>query len=346
MSADAAPLTPGLLVVEPGLGTSLQDLGRRHYQRFGISESGALDAPSLRLANALVGNASGVAALEITLSGPVIDIQAERVRLALVGADFPITLNGHELRSGRSFEARRGDRLVIGLARSGARAYLAVAGGFALEPTLGSLSTHSRSRLGGLDGGYLKAGDVLPLTPGAAGEGPQLALPALPATPAETLRVVLGPQDDFFTEAGIETFLNARYQVSPRADRMGYQFEGPVIAHAKGFNIVSDGIVNGSIQVPGNGQPIVLLADRQTTGGYPKIATVIEADLPILAQLRPGESIGFTAVTADEAEEIVLEARAALEARVAGLVEVGAARRPPAIRALLEADLTAGLALV
>lgn len=338
--------TPGLRLVEAGLGTSLQDLGRRHFQRFGISESGALDAPALRLANALLGNEPGTAALEITLSGPVIDIEAERVRLALVGADFPVTLNGQALRTGRSFEAQRGDRLVIGLARQGARAYLAVAGGFAAAPTLGSLSTHSRSRLGGLDGGYLKAGDRLALTPGAAGEGPQLALPALPAPEAAKLRVVLGPQDDFFTDAGIETFLSARYQVSPRADRMGYQFEGPAIAHAKGFNIVSDGIVNGSIQVPGNGQPIVLLADRQTTGGYPKIATVIEADLPILAQLRPGESIGFTAVTADEAEEIVLEARAAQAAREAALVEVGAARRPPAIRALLSADLTAGLARV
>jgi len=338
--------TPGLRLVEAGLGTSLQDLGRRHFQRFGISESGALDAPALRLANALLGNEPGTAALEITLSGPVIDIEAERVRLALVGADFPVTLNGQALRTGRSFEAQRGDRLVIGLARQGARAYLAVAGGFAAAPTLGSLSTHSRSRLGGLDGGYLKAGDRLALTSGAAGEGPQLALPALPAPEAAKLRVVLGPQDDFFTDEGIETFLSARYQVSPRADRMGYQFEGPAIAHAKGFNIVSDGIVNGSIQVPGNGQPIVLLADRQTTGGYPKIATVIEADLPILAQLRPGESIGFTAVTADEAEEIVLEARAAQAAREAALVEVGAARRPPAIRALLSADLTAGLARV
>ena len=338
--------TPGLRLVEAGLGTSLQDLGRRHFQRFGISESGALDAPALRLANALLGNEPGTAALEITLSGPVIDIEAERVRLALVGADFPVTLNGQALRTGRSFEAQRGDRLVIGLARQGARAYLAVAGGFAAAPTLGSLSTHSRSRLGGLDGGYLKAGDRLALTPCAAGEGPQLALPALPAPEAAKLRVVLGPQDDFFTDEGIETFLSARYQVSPRADRMGYQFEGPAIAHAKGFNIVSDGIVNGSIQVPGNGQPIVLLADRQTTGGYPKIATVIEADLPILAQLRPGESIGFTAVTADEAEEIVLEARAAQAAREAALVEVGAARRPPAIRALLSADLTAGLARV
>lgn len=338
--------TPGLRLVEAGLGTSLQDLGRRHFQRFGISESGALDAPALRLANALLGNEPGTAALEITLSGPVIDIEAERVRLALVGADFPVTLNGQALRTGRSFEAQRGDRLVIGLARQGARAYLAVAGGFAAAPTLGSLSTHSRSRLGGLDGGYLKAGDRLALTPCAAGEGPQLALPALPAPEAAKLRVVLGPQDDFFTDEGIETFLSARYQVSPRADRMGYQFEGPAIAHAKGFNIVSDGIVNGSIQVPGNGQPIVLLADRQTTGGYPKIATVIEADLPILAQLRPGEGIGFTAVTADEAEEIVLEARAAQAAREAALVEVGAARRPPAIRALLSADLTAGLARV
>lgn len=338
--------TPGLRLVEAGLGTSLQDLGRRHFQRFGISESGALDAPALRLANALLGNEPGTAALEITLSGPVIDIEAERVRLALVGADFPVTLNGQALRTGRSFEAQRGDRLVVGLARQGARAYLAVAGGFAAAPTLGSLSTHSRSRLGGLDGGYLKAGDRLALTSGAAGEGPQLALPALPAPEAAKLRVVLGPQDDFFTDEGIETFLSARYQVSPRADRMGYQFEGPAIAHAKGFNIVSDGIVNGSIQVPGNGQPIVLLADRQTTGGYPKIATVIEADLPILAQLRPGESIGFTAVTADEAEEIVLEARAAQAAREAALVEVGAARRPPAIRALLSADLTAGLARV
>lgn len=335
-----------LVVRQPGLASSLQDLGRRSYQRYGISESGALDAPSLRLANALVGNAPGAGAIEITLTGPTLVVEAEGARFALVGAPFPAELNGATLKPGRSFTARRGDVLTIGAASSGARAYLAVAGGFAVEPVLGSVSTHSRSRLGGLKGTYLQAGDRLPLAHGDATEGPHRMVPAGQAPAAEgdiVLRVLLGPQDEMFTPEGVATFLSAAYAVSAKADRMGYQLEGERIGHADGFNIVSDGIVNGSIQVPGNGQPIVLLADRQTTGGYPKIATVIEPDLPLLAQLRTGERLRFRAVGAQEAEAETLAFRERCAGIPASLLEAPSARRTPSVRDILSADLSAGI---
>jgi 5-oxoprolinase (ATP-hydrolysing) subunit C len=190
--------------------------------------------------------------------------------------------------------------LDVGHPRTGAFAYLAVAGGIAVEPQLGSLSFHLRSRLGGLKGAPLQAGNRLPCRPEVqAGEPMQLTVDL----PEETgpLRVMLGPQDDYFTPDSIRLFLDSEFTISPQADRMGFQLTGPKLAHAKGFNIVSDGIVDGHIQVPGSGQPIVLMRDRQTAGGYPKIATVISADLARFAQMRPGAKVRFRAVERDEA---------------------------------------------
>ncbi len=331
-----------LLVVRGGLFSTLQDFGRFGYQRFGISASGAMDTVAMRIANALVGNAPGTAVVEMTMLGLAATVEAGGCRVAVAGADLAVAINGRPAEAWRSYDLSRGDRLEIGAARAGMRGYLAVAGGFAIAPTLGSLSTHSRSAIGGLDGRALQAGDRLPLA-GAAASG--LLLMLEPADRPRTdgpIRVVLGPQQDAFTPAGIETFLGSAYRVTAKADRMGCQLEGPKIEHAAGFNIVSDGIMNGSIQVPGQGMPIVLLADRQSTGGYPKIATVIGPDLHRLGQRRPGDEVRFACVTIEEAEAIAAAHRAAMQGIPATLRPVA---EVPALTSerLLSANLVSGV---
>lgn len=331
-----------LLIERPGLFSSLQDFGRFGYQHFGISASGAMDTVSMQAANALVGNAPGEAVIEMTLLGLTAVMKADRCRLALAGADMPLAINGRPAEAWRAHELGEGDRIEIGSARTGMRACLAIAGGFDIAPTLGSLSTHSRSGIGGLDGRALRAGDLLPLK--GAPPAPLLALPPehRPAG-AGPIRVVLGPQDDFFTPAGIETFLGSDYRVSEKIDRMGAQLDGPPIEHADGFNIVSDGIMNGSIQVPGNGRPLVLLADRQTTGGYPKIATVIEPDLPRLGQRRPGDIVRFRKVTAEEAEAAAHKHRAMIAAMLAAVEEARAPAAELSSERLLAFNLVGGV---
>lgn len=293
---------PGHLLIErPGLFSSLQDFGRVGYQRFGISASGAMDAVAMQAANALVGNEPGTAVIELTRLGIAAMVEGAATRFALAGADMTLAINGRPAEIWRAHALKAGDRMEIGKTMTGMRAYLAVGGGFDIAPTLGSLSTHSRSGIGGLDGRELRAGDRLPLRTGSA--APLLWLPP-EHRPGNTdpFRVMLGPQDDFFSPAGIETFLGGDYRIGYKTDRMGMQLDGPRIEHAAGFNIVSDGIMNGSIQVPGSGQPIILLADRQTTGGYPKIATVIGPDLFRLGQSRPGEIVRFRRVTGEAAQ--------------------------------------------
>lgn len=316
-------MADGLRIVVPGVATTLQDAGRRGYLRFGISGSGAMDPDLLALANALVGNPADAAAIEIAMLGPTLVCEAEVCRVALAGASFAMALNGRVLDPYTAYDLRRGDRLTFGAPGRGLRAWLAVAGGFAVAPMLGSVSTHTRTRLGGLDGNPLAAGDLLPLrAPEPVGRPltlPQAHWPRF----GGSIRVVLGPQADSFTEEGLRTFLSATYTLTARADRMGCHLDGPPIAHAEGFNIVSDGIVNGSIQVPGHGRPLILLADRHTTGGYPKIATVISADFGRLAQVRPGETIRFESVTVDEAQSLARDAKSALTARLTALVPAG-----------------------
>lgn len=316
-------MVEGLRVVAPGVASTLQDAGRPGWMRYGISGSGAMDRDLLALANGLVGNPGDAAAIEMAMVGPTLACEAPACRVALAGAPFAMALNGRALDPFTAHDLRRGDRLTLAAPRRGLRAYLAVAGGFAVAPMLGSVSTHTRTRLGGLDGAALAAGDLLPLRAPVPG-GRALTLPAARRPRfGGPIRVVLGPQADSFTEAGLRTFLTEPYTLSARADRMGCHLEGPSIAHADGFNIVSDGIVNGSIQVPGHGRPLILLADRHTTGGYPKIATVIAADLGRLAQVRPGETIRFAAVDVAEAQALAREARRALAARLAALEPAG-----------------------
>jgi 5-oxoprolinase (ATP-hydrolysing) subunit C len=304
-------MSAALRVLAPGPFTTLQDGGRSGWLRFGVSSSGALDPRALAVANLLVGNGPQAGALEMTLAGGTLAVEGGSLRMALAGADMAMTIDGTPAAAGRSHTATDGAVLRIGAARSGARAYLAVGGGFAAAPVFGSVAVHVRSGIGGRP---LAAGDVLAVH-GNAATGPERRFAGDAAPGDASVRVALGPQADYFPEQAIAALLGGAYRITPRADRMGCQLEGPAIEHAKGFNIISDAIAPGSIQVPGGGQPIILLADRQTTGGYPKIATVISADLPALGQARPGDMLRFRAVSLDQART----ARARLKAWLDGL---------------------------
>lgn len=280
--------------------TSLQDRGRLGFQHFGVSPSGAMDLRALAVANALVGNAPETAAIEFMNLGGAFTCTGGDLRLAVAGAGCALSIDGTPVPPQTSTLLKEGQTLQVGHARTGTFAYLAVAGGFAVAPQLGSLSLHLRSRLGGLKGAPLQAGDHLPCRADAQA-GEPMQLPGEIPEESGPIRIMLGPQDDYFTEDAIRTLLDSEFTISPQADRMGFQLTGPRLEHAKGFNIVSDGIVDGHIQVPGSGQPIVLMRDRQTTGGYPKIATIISADLGRFAQLRPGSSVRFQTVSREEA---------------------------------------------
>ena len=293
-----------LLVADPGLLTTVQDLGRYGHQRVGVPASGPMDRLAFVVANRLVGNHDGAAALECTIKGPRLEVREPAI-VAVAGAPMGFTVNGQEAPVWTAVGVRPGDVLGFQMASAGCRAYLAVEGGIDVPLVLGSRATYLRGRLGGLGGRALQKGDTLPVgTPraGSGREGRAVPAPLRPAYPAEReCRVILGPQDDRFTSEGIQAFLEGPYDVTPQADRMGYRLKGPVITHARGHDIVSDGIPLGGIQVPGEGQPIVLLADRQTTGGYTKIATVISVDIGAIGQTRPGQRIRFRRVSLDEA---------------------------------------------
>jgi biotin-dependent carboxylase-like uncharacterized protein len=293
-----------LFVVEPGLLTTVQDRGRFGLQRVGVPPSGPLDRAAFVVANRLVGNPDGAAALECTIKGPQLEVRHDAV-VAVAGAPMGLTINGQDAPSWTAVRVRPGDVLAFQMAQAGCRAYLAVAGGIDVPLALGSRATYLRGRLGGQGGRALQKGDALPVGPPPAGgvrEGRTVPPALRPAYPAEReCRVILGPQDDRFTAEGIRAFLEGPYDVTPQADRMGYRLKGPEITHARGHDIVSDGIPLGGIQVPGERQPIVLLVDRQTTGGYTKIATVIGADIGAIGQTRPGQRIRFRQVTLEEA---------------------------------------------
>ncbi len=316
-------MSAALKVVTPGLFTSLQDRGRLGFQSLGMPVAGALDMLGLQIANALCGNPPDMAALELRYLGPSLKAEADSVRLALAGAAQADILAGdgsvYPLDAWRSFTLKRGDTLRIGNTDAAA-AYLAVAGGFDLPAFMGSLSTYTRAGLGGFKGRILQAGDALPLKAAAASDGGDLQIEGAAALYGEgPIRVVLGPQQDRFTAEGIAAFLGGEYRVTKEADRMGMRLEGPAIAHTRGADIASEGIANGAVQVPGNGQPIILLADRQTTGGYTKIATVISADLPRLGAMQPGAALRFAQVSVAEAEAIRRRQQADLQALLAAM---------------------------
>ncbi|MDB5359770.1 MAG: biotin-dependent carboxyltransferase family protein [Rhodospirillales bacterium] len=329
----------GLRVDRPGLSTTVQDRGRAGHQRYGVPVSGALDPLALRLANALVGNAPCTAALEILALGPTLTVEADSVRLALVGSEVGLKIDGTDIPAGRSATASRGARIAIGGFTDAASCILAIEGGFALVPCMGSLSTYARGGFGGFEGRALKAGDLLPLARAAATPGPERRAPPIDYGRGP-IRVVLGPQETWFEPASIDRFFAEPYMITAEADRMGMRLEGAKLDHARGFNIVSDGIAHGHIQVPGTGQPIVLLADRQTVGGYPKIGAVIGADLPRLGRMRPGDTIRFVRIEVAAAEA----ARRSQEAAFATLLKaIGPVIVVPTTEQLLRTNLIDGV---
>jgi biotin-dependent carboxylase-like uncharacterized protein len=314
-------MNAGLKVLTPGLHTTVQDLGRVGWQALGVPVSGALDSRSLRLGNALVGNPPGTAALEILHSGPSFEVAADTVRVAVagIGAALAIGERGH-IAAWHSASLVRGEVFQIVLGPASVCAYLTVEGGVAVPLVLGSVSTYLRAGLGGFEGRSLRQGDLVPLAVERVSERPEQRLPApLPATADQPIHVILGPQQEYFTEEAVAALLDAEFRISTSADRMGMRLDGPRLRHRQGWDIVSDAIATGAIQVPGSGQPILLLADHQTTGGYPKIATVISADLPAVGRRRPGDAIRFAAVTVAESEQLARDNEHRLAALIASI---------------------------
>lgn len=312
-------MTASLCIENGGLCTTVQDEGRMGYQSIGIPVSGALDRYALQLANALVGNPLTCAALEIRMLGPTIRIKARQVRVALSGINTKIqVLQPYcvDIPSNRSVTLTHNTVFRIKTSQDTSCCYLAVEGGFALTPVLGSHSTYLNGHLGGFQGRALRAGDHLPLQLESVSDKPEQHLARAPAQHRDvtTIRVIPGPQLDYFDAQGIDTFFSSDYSVTTQLDRMGMRLEGPEITHRNGYNIPSDGITTGAVQVPGDGKPIILLADRQTTGGYPKIGCVASADVPTLAQQTPGAIIKFQLITVDKAEQIRRNQEAAFSA--------------------------------
>ncbi len=290
-----------LQILRAGPLCTLQDAGRGGWMRYGVTPAGPMDWIAHATANLLAGNAAGAAALEIGPLGIEVTAQDGPLRLALAAPGFVVRRGGRVLPTRMALTLRSGERLLVTPGPWGLWAYLTLAGGFDVAPVMGSLSTHLRSGIGPYGGRAIRDGQVLSAAAPANPDAPDLAVIEAAGPQAGRIRFVPGPQDDCFTQAAYDIFCAGSYRVSPNSDRMGYRLTGAVLTHARGHDIVSDGIAMGAIQVPGDGQPIVLMADRQPTGGYPKIGTVIRADLPSLAQTRPGQSVRFDAVTLGQA---------------------------------------------
>jgi len=314
-------------VLEPGLFTTVQDLGREGFGPLGVSASGVADAVSLRVGNRLVGNGEDAAGLEMTLLGGTF-LFPEGAVVALGGSDFGATLDGEAVELWTSFEARPGQTLRLGPTRSGARCYLCVRGGIAVKPFLGSASTHILSGLGGHEGRALRKGDVLEI---GAWKGPEVggsirrgrvsaqALEKL--APRKSLRVTAGPQSDWFSEEAQRAFYESTFRVAEESNRMGIRLEGASLkadggrkeetggsaCSTGGGEMISEGVALGAVQVPESGMPIILFVEQQTTGGYPKIANVISADFHSLGQLRPRDEIRFERVEMETARGLLRE---------------------------------------
>lgn len=300
----------GIIIESPGFFTTVQDVGRYGYQRFGMPVSGAMDTFSLHLANLLAGNSPGEACLESTYTGPVILFDLPGA-VAISGADMGPQKNGKPVSNNKTIPVKKGDRLSFSGLRSGCRAYIAFSGGIDVPQFMGSRSTYLRAKLGGYEGRPLRAGDEIPLgkikRKIQVRELPPEILPDY--RPEACLGVIEGPELYRFETGGIAAFFSSEYTVTDKSDRMGYRLSGEVIRHKPGgADIISSPVAAGTIQVPGNGQPIILMADRQTTGGYTRIANVITADLTLVAQLKPGDKIRFARVSLEEAR-VLLEKR-------------------------------------
>lgn len=298
-----------ILINKAGLFTTIQDRGRWGYGRYGITVAGAMDSYAMMIANMLVGNHQFDGVLECTFVGPEILFTCDEI-ISITGANMNPKINGEPVPMWTSLMVKEGDKLSLTGAVSGVRTYIAFSRGLDVPEIMGSKSTFTRGKLGGLNGEKLKDKDEISLGKGALNTttGSYISKEYIPLYKKDnTIRVVMGPQDDYFTDEGIETFLNSSFKITSEADRMGYRLDGPKINHKVGADIISDGIVFGSIQIPGHGVPIIMMSDRGTTGGYTKIATVITPDLSVLAQMGPGCNIRFQRLTVDESHLIYIE---------------------------------------
>ncbi len=293
----------------PGILTTVQDQGRTGYMEYGVRTGGVMDRQSSRLANALVGNTNAAAVLEMTLMGITAVLEGEGT-IALTGADMGACMDGIPVERYQAIPVKGKCRLTMGMAKNGCRGYLAVSGGIDVPLIMGSRSTDVKCSLGGLDGRPLKAGDELHSGTDFAKDAEKAAMQkeidALPHSvkfdTAPTVRVVEGPQADWFSEEARSRFYGSEYKVSGESDRMGMRLEGESVESLHGVDIVSDGIAFGSIQIPKNGKPIVMMADHQTIGGYAKLGTVCSFDLPKLAQLKPGDKVYFEKISVERAQ--------------------------------------------
>ena len=303
-------------ILDAGPQTTVQDLGRTGRMRYGIPPSGPVDRLAFVLVNRLLGNPDTAAALECTLMGPRFEMTAAGA-IAVTGADMPVTVNGQYAPAWATIAVKSGDVVKLGAARTGVRSYVGFAGGLDVPLVLGSRSTYLRGRIGGLQGRALRKGDELATLPSGSVSPRRVARRDIPDYTGEpTVRAVLGPQADRFTDEGLRALFGGRYEVLPQSDRMGSRLHGPRIEHARGHDIISDGIALGSIQVPGDGQPIVLLVDRQSTGGYTKAATICSSDIWRVGQARPGQWLRFQSIDVEEAHRLLRESDTALEAAV------------------------------
>lgn len=330
-------------VLKPGPLSSVQDLGRYGYQRFGVIVSGVMDEWSHRVANLLVGNPESEASLEITLMGPSLVFERDAL-IAITGADLSPRIGEQAVPCGRPILVRAGTQLDFGKRQFGCRAYLAVHGGFAIAPVMNSKSTYLRAGLGGFEGRALKKGDLLPvgtqdpavissgsakddknqpralgrqLAPGQAFaviEDERLTQPLHPAMDAERIRFIAGQQWSAFTAEAQHRFAHEEFCVNKNSDRMGYRLDGPGLALHAPLEMISEGVAFGSVQVPPDGNPIVLMADRQTAGGYPKIAAIASVDLPLLAQAIPQQSLRFAQIDLEQAQALYLQRESGLDA--------------------------------
>ncbi|MGG3564173.1 biotin-dependent carboxyltransferase family protein [Neobacillus rhizosphaerae] len=294
-------------VIKPGLQTTIQDLGRVGYQQFGISPSGAMDSYSMQLANILVRNQPGEAILEAALVGSVLEA-CQTIVIAICGGDFSPRVNHREVPMWKSFVLKKGETLSLASCKNGARVYLAIAGGIDVPVVLNSKSTSLTGRFGGNKGRPLQKGDLIYGDPVMRKPFKSLPPEFIPCYKKQlTVRVILGPHEQRFSPSSVEQFLSEEYVVTLQSNRMGYQLKGPKLDHVQGPDIISDPIPLGGIQVPASGQPIVLMAERQTTGGYTRIGTVISVDIPLLAQAVPDTKIHFVETTLEEAQRLYVE---------------------------------------
>ncbi|GBD49147.1 biotin-dependent carboxyltransferase family protein [Methylopila sp. Yamaguchi] len=330
-------MTAARLKILSGAGATLQDAGRHGYMRYGVTPAGPMDPLAFATANRALGNDLDATAVEVSVGGLSVVTEGP-LDVAIAGGGFRIEHDGRALPSNVALTLKPDSLLTLKAGADGAWGYLAVGGGIDVAPTLGSAATHTRSGFGGLDGRALRAGDALVVDAARAtlGEPAAMTVPWLDRRP-DRIRVVLGPQADAFVPDEIEAFLNEGWTVTARGDRMACFLKGRPLRHAAGHDIVSDGIAMGAIQVPGDGLPIVLMADRQPTGGYPKIATVIGADIGRLAQAQAGVMMRFAAVSIEEAVNARRAERAAL---------VPAIRLEPVVRTVFSSEFLLGLNLI